>query len=862
MRSGSCDDQGASQKDERIGDVTAWKALTMLLLSSNPSAGWQALARHGCGLALNHPVGEHALRSAVQMVPPSSVATRPVVRRPELDTWRDFETLRNGLDVDAYNAFFTQRPQLVFSRFLEVTSTIRKALADWEAASHNGSTSEEFNPMEEVSEEEVPLSERGAKLCETVASLGPISVKISQTLSQRPDIVGDEAATELKRLQTSNVAFDDNLAWAVLKESLNWTGPVAPGVGISESDDPSVPPLFASISESPIAVASLGQVYRAKTHEGVDVAVKVQRPDAMEILAKDFICFRLAFSAVELSWKINGGFDNGDIKSVIDGVFADVLNELDYEKEARNAVRFEESLDFLGFVTTPVVVPKYSTKKILVTEWVKGQHLRDLPAEEGLRMTRMAVEACTASLVLTGYVHADPHEGNLMLADDGRIVFLDFGLMSTVKDDIMEAFATGIQACLSEDWQALAQAFKDTGFVNDPVQYKAEGTDSYEPIGVDPVTGEDLGLDKLAEELGVTMKEVEGGTSRFGSLATVLNQKLSGRWKMFTPPYILLLIRTFLTLEGIAGRVDPDFNIYEMAMPWAVRRSLSPASAEGMASLRSTLLTSDNRVQWDRLLDLVQQASNSSNADSVTPGATEIDAASDLDEEAEAKRSSNEAAKSSAMSDAVGLLLGSPKGTTLRRALLDLDSTDFLSRLVSKEGRSLRHAAALAVCGAISSPWKKQLATSAASADTDVTDVLASEKKTGMEELNSLSAADAARPVSAAARLLRQRQERWKGKVTRLLVQTHLRRQLQRGGAGVYALASLLWLSVRITVGALRQATLQVLRSFKLHQVLRSFKFDRVLRSPFRRRRPDDGGRRGRESDLGEMPATVTRSLS
>ena len=122
-----------------------------------------------------------------------------------------------------------------------------------------------------------------------------------------------------------------------------------------------------------------------------------------------------------------GGFDNGDVRSVVDQVAEDILDELDYEKEARNAARFEQSLDFLGFVTTPVVVDEYTTSKVLVTEWVQGQHLSALPVADGLRMTRMAVEACTASLVLTGYVHADPHEGNLMLADDGRVVFLDFG---------------------------------------------------------------------------------------------------------------------------------------------------------------------------------------------------------------------------------------------------------------------------------------------------------------------------------------------------------------------------------------------------------------------------------------------------
>ena len=165
----------------------------------------------------------------------------------------------------------------------------------------------------------------------------------------------------------------------------------------------------------------------------------------MRVLAQDYFCFVLVFGIIEAKWRA-GGFDNGDIASVVDRVATDILYELDYKREAENALAFEASLEFLGFVTTPKPVPQYSTTKVLVTEWVQGAHLSALPAEQGLRMTRMAVEACTASLVLTGFVHADPHEGNIMLEDDGRLVFLDFGLMSSVEPDIMEAFARGIQA--------------------------------------------------------------------------------------------------------------------------------------------------------------------------------------------------------------------------------------------------------------------------------------------------------------------------------------------------------------------------------------------------------------------------------
>ena len=804
-------------------------------------------------LSLMVPIALHALASGVKssptlgsatagfrgvVTPTSSLASaaaadyrgviqqtglHTVVRCQELDRWRQYEILRGGLDSETYKGFFASRPQLVAKRLVEVGRTLYAAKQDWDSSAveglRQGEKSADFDPTKDV-RGEAPGEGRGARLCAAMSSLGPVSVKISQTLSQRPDLVGDEAATALKRLQTRNSAYPNELAWAVIREERCWRGPIAPGVGARDDDLPNAPPLFASITPEPVAVASLGQVYKATTHDGREVAVKVQRPDAMAVLATDYLCFLVTWSAIELAWKLRGGFDNGDIASVVDRVAADILDELDYEKEAANAAAFEESLSFLGFVGVPLVVPEYSTKKVLVTEWVKGQHLDKLPESEGLKMTRMAVEACTASLVLTGFVHADPHEGNLMLADDGRIIFLDFGLMSSVSPTIMEAFARGIQACLAEDYVTLAKAFKETGFVNDPVQYRPNGEgNEWKVFGIDEKTGEDLGLSRFASELQTAMQETVGGTSRFGALATVLNQKLAPRWKMFTPPYVLLLIRTFLTLEGIAARVDPDFNIYEMAMPWAVRRSLSPGSADGIATLRATLLTDGNRIQWDRLLELVSESQKGKASDSGKPSRQ---MSADESAIASAKASSNEAAKASAMNDAVGSLLGSPSGGALRRALRDLDSTDLLQRLVSADARGLRHAAALAVCGAITSPWMSRLAKVVPPPPTladdalVVTSALQGSSKVLTTAPSSDAArpiSDAARPISDAARRLRERQARWKRKVARMLLMTHLSRQLQRGQHGAKALAALAWLLVRVVAGAVRQATLKMART-------------------------------------------------
>ena len=699
-------------------------------------------------------------------------------QRPELDQWRDYDHLRtSGLKDRHIRPFFSTRPHLIFGRLIQVAQTLLKAKAEWDEAE--------------------PFSDRGIKLCERISSLGPVAVKIGQTLSQRPDLIGKEAADSFKTLQTANTPFADELAWAVIKESLQWKGPIAPGVGVDTDDDPDGPTLFASITPNPVASASLGTVYRATTHEGIDVAVKVQRPDAMSILAKDAMCFRVLLATRDFIRTVTNSMTDDekvrkkqDIGTVINRVARDILREIDYEEEADNNRRFRESLSFLGFVTTPTLVPKYSSKRVLTTEWVKGQHLDQLSLEEGLAMTRMAVEAVTASLVLTGFVHADPHEGNLMLADDGKIVFLDFGLMSAVDPFIMEAFARGIQGTLAEDWLQVTKAFKDSGFITDPISFRATPNDNWHAFGVDENTGEDLGLAQLTKELGDAMKAAEGGTSRFGAIATVLNRDLSPRWLMFTPPYVLLLIRTFLTLEGIAAKVDPDFNIYETAMPWAMRRALSPMTEDGIEAFRSTLLTEDNRIQWNRLMELLRE-------NDVKEGdnreLTEDPELVDIDQESSKKNSKK--SKQHSVGDALAEVLGSTEGKTLRRVIRDLDSEDLIARLASKDAKPMRQAAARAAGGALSLPsvnkvWKRK--------HTD----------------QQVSVANI-RPESEESAAIHKRQARFRRKVFWLLLRSHMHRQAERGWRGALTMFSLIGLSCRIGVGAVAHSVGNLFRSKK-----------------------------------------------
>ena len=337
------------------------------------------------------------------------------------------------MDRKVLQDFFAGRPQAIAVRLAQVASVLNKAKSEWESASDGlaaGEKSADFDPTKDV-RDDGPGAGRGAKLCERMSSLGPVSVKIGQTLSQRPDILPEDVCEALKPLQTNNAPFPDELAFQVMAEEFNVTGPLAPGIPLTPGCDADAPPFFAKLSETCIASASLGQVYRGTTHEGLEIAVKVQRRSASGRCLLDGSVIIAALKA------ITGRFWNGDLLAIFDLVAGGIVQELDFRHEASNCKAFGESLRFLGYVDVPVTLPELTTRRAMAMEWVYGCHLSALEPEEAMRMTYMSVEAVTAGLVLTGMVHADPHEGNIMLADDGRLVFLDFGLMSYVENDIV-----------------------------------------------------------------------------------------------------------------------------------------------------------------------------------------------------------------------------------------------------------------------------------------------------------------------------------------------------------------------------------------------------------------------------------------
>ncbi|XRB05640.1 ABC1 domain-containing protein [Pycnococcus provasolii] len=612
-------------------------------------------------------------------------ALRRFVGRRRRQRLQNTETrLRDiGFQPEALQRYYARRPTEVARRAAAIASKLGWARRVW------------------INEERRNVPEdkrtRGAVLRSALSALGPVFVKAGQTLAQRPDLVGDEAADALRRLQEENAQFDDALAFQTIADDLSWDGPLAPNHwwpnprAAMASASQAGETLFAALSPTAIASASLGQVYKATTHDGRELAVKVMRPRAIYQVALDYVCWTLALKGLRRLWK-----SQADLSEIATYVGECVWAELDYHEEAANAAEFRRAHNFLGFVTAPEAVYEYTgprgTARVLSTLWVHGSTLSALPTKsQRVSFARMATEACVCQLVFTGFVHCDPHEGNLLMvpATDGepeKLCFLDFGLVSRVEPHIMEGFARGVRCMIGGDYRGLVGAFRDVGFTPADGYYRR-----------DPVTRESTPCeaDELADAVRNALEGESGGTTRFGALATGLGS-LSTRYRFLTPPYIVLLCRTFLTLEGLASKADPEFNIYLAALPYAVRRALAPATKEGSEALRNTLLDESNRIRWARFQELVDGASASSD---VAFNSRDHDDEVVSWEDAAAEE---EKASSSGKSDAAGRLMGlfgSIEGKPLRAVTRAADSIDLAKAITgsSATARSLRESGTAAL---------------------------------------------------------------------------------------------------------------------------------------------------------------------
>ncbi|GIL59707.1 hypothetical protein Vafri_14435 [Volvox africanus] len=342
--------------------------------------------------------------------------------------------------------------------------------------------------------------------------------------------------------------------------------------------------VFSQLSDRPVAAASLGQVYRGTLRlelGGEDVAVKVQRPGVLEQVALDLLIMRRL--AVQLKETLQM---NTDWAAVIDAWAVRFFHELDYRREAANAALFKQQMAAAGVegITVASVRTDLSTDYVLMTDWVEGEKLSESNAADVRELCNTLLNAYLIQLLDTGFLHADPHPGNLIRTPDGRICVLDFGLMTEVTPEQRLALVEYIAHLSTQDWGKLAVDLQTLGFI---------------PKSVDPSEA------GLVEPLGRVMSQLVGGGGAAKVNIDKVTADLEGLGKQYpiqVPPFFALILRSFSVIEGIALRVDPNYAIVAECFPYLARRLLNDDSPRMRAVLRDLLYGGKRHMDVERLI--------------------------------------------------------------------------------------------------------------------------------------------------------------------------------------------------------------------------------------------------------------------
>ncbi|MEY3756953.1 MAG: hypothetical protein RLZZ263_107, partial [Cyanobacteriota bacterium] len=420
--------------------------------------------------------------------------------------------------------------------------------------------------------------ERAREAANLLVDLGPAFIKAGQALSTRPDIVPPLLLEELAQLQDQLPGFDSALAMACIEEDLG-----AP-----------IGAIYDQLDAEPISAASLGQVHKGVLKGGQVVAVKVQRPGLREQITLDLYIVRNIATWLNR----NVGLIRSDLVALIDELGKRVFEEMDYCNEASNAETFAELHRHNPRIAVPAIYRQATSRRVLTMEWIDGVKLTNLEAVRGLGvdpddMVSVGVNCSLQQLLEHGFFHADPHPGNLLALADGRLAYLDFGMMSEVSRESRTGLIQAVVHLVNRNFGKLSKDFVSLGFLAEDV--------NLEPIvpAFETVFGQAL-------EMGVSRMDFKAVTD---DLSGVMY-----RFPFRVPPYYALIIRSLVTLEGIALSVDPNFKILGAAYPYFARRLMEDPDPSLRESLKEMLFDGDI-FRWQRLDNLIASASQGAELD-------------------------------------------------------------------------------------------------------------------------------------------------------------------------------------------------------------------------------------------------------
>jgi ubiquinone biosynthesis protein len=409
------------------------------------------------------------------------------------------------------------------------------------------------------------LAVRARRVCE---DLGPTFIKLGQILSTRPDILPPVFIAEFQKLQEA--------ARQIPAEDVRGQVEKAFGKPCDE--------VYAEFEEEPIATASIAQVHRAKTHDGRDIVVKVQRPGIEPQIRSDlslmYYLARLGEATVEEIGLYNP-------VAIVKEFEKAITDELNFRVEAHNmrVARMNAAND--EGIIIPEVVDELTTPRVMTQTFVDGHSLHTVEpgSERGKRLVKRAMEAAFHQIFRDGFFHGDPHPGNMMVTDDDEVVFLDWGLVGKLSGAQQDQLIDLILAIIMNDMDGITRIVLRMG--------RPEGRVNLRDMRADIQRVRDTYLTLQLEEIDVTalMEDI---------------MDLAHEHKIRVNPEYALLTKATGTVEGILRVVYPDLDIIETLRPYAERLIRDRYDGERIVKGAVSTLLSANHLLRDVPMQLDQ----------------------------------------------------------------------------------------------------------------------------------------------------------------------------------------------------------------------------------------------------------------
>ncbi|XP_064993688.1 uncharacterized protein LOC135629740 isoform X1 [Musa acuminata AAA Group] len=550
-----------------------------------------------------------------------------------------FMPLPEIYDPEKVELYFSCRPHILAFRITEVFLSFASAAIKLQASKISNLNKHRANLNDGFDGSRYHI---GQIVKESLLNLGPTFVKVGQSLSTRPDIIGSDISKALSELHDKVPPFPRTVAMKIIED---------------EFGSP-VERIFSYISEDPVAAASFGQVYRGCTLDGSVVAVKVQRPNLLHVVARDIYILRLGLALLRKIAK-----RKSDLCLYADELGKGLVGELDYTREAANATEFMEVHSQYSFMLVPKVFMKLTSKRVLTMEWLNGKNpnellvqSKELVQENGqylemqtldtkvqlLDLVKKGVDATLIQLLDTGLLHADPHPGNLCYTPDGHIGFLDFGLLCRMEKKHQLAMLASIVHISNGDWNALVYDLMEMDIVRPETNLRRVTMDLEEALG-EVVFVNGIPDIKFSRVLG-----------KIWSVAL--------KYQFRMPPYFTLVLRSLASFEGLALAADRNFKTFQAAYNYVARKLLRDNSAAARKILYSVVFNKRRELQWQRILLFLRLGNvrSSSYGQSVREDVFET-------------------------ANLILRLLSSKDGAVFRRILMIADSTSLARAFISKE---------------------------------------------------------------------------------------------------------------------------------------------------------------------------------